>query len=114
MALQLALEIANTGVTLNYWRIIDFSFSVIKDVTCCTLAGYPSKDVRDSGKLPLDAGIRHYQWSGSDNPLSKTAIESGTSFAVLYSKITQSVPSELIGVGQTPVETNPFVSATSV
>lgn len=114
MALQCAIEIPGTGVTLNYWTIQSFTYKAETNEFHLALAGYVSKAEKDAGKRPLAAGVRHFHWAGADNPVTPAVLQMGGAFAAVYAKIKQSVMWTPFDPDVTPVETNPFVDATDV
>lgn len=65
MALQLALEIDNCGLTATYWRIrrvdADFPAQSGDAVIQVTLEGWISQSVREEGKNPLPESRRVYR-----------------------------------------------------
>ncbi len=65
MALQLALEIDNCGLTATYWRIrrvdADFPAQSGDAVIQVTLEGWISQAVREEGKNPLPESRRVYR-----------------------------------------------------
>lgn len=114
MALQCAVEIPGTGIILNYWRIVSFSFNADARSFFLTLAGYVSQAERLAGSRPLPEGLRYFNWQGDDNPVTIPVIVAGTAFSAVYTKIKQSVMSTPFVTGALSVETNPFVNATDV
>jgi hypothetical protein len=114
MALEVAIEIPSSGITLTYWRVLSFTYNAEDNETLLSLGGYVSKEERDAGKKPLAAGIRRFRWHGADNPVTPQILHSGGAYAAVYAKVKQSVPSGLNLPGQAPVETNPFVNAIDV
>ena len=65
MALQIALEIDNCGLTANYWRIrrvdADFPPTTGIAVVQITVEGWISAEVRTDGKNPLPESRRVYR-----------------------------------------------------
>lgn len=65
MALQIALEIDNCGLTATYWRIrrvdADFPAQSGDAVIQVTLEGWISQSVREEGKNPLPESRRVYR-----------------------------------------------------
>lgn len=114
MALACAIEVPGTGIILNYWSIQSFTYNAEKNEFSLSLAGYVSKAEKDAGKRPLPFGIRRFQWSGANNPVTPAVMQMGCTFTAVYAKVKQSVMSQTFGQNVQSVETNPFVNATDV
>jgi alpha-mannosidase len=56
MALKLQQEINNTGVSVEYWRVLQVNLGEPDGITPSAhieMGGYPSEDLRRNGKAPL-------------------------------------------------------------
>jgi hypothetical protein len=112
MGLQVAIPYKNTGITLNYWRILSFNFNADTNSFDLFLAGYPSYEDRVAGKSYI--GIHKFNWSGANNPVTIPVIQAGGAFTAVYTKVKESVLSVAFNPDDEIVETNPFVNAVDV
>ena len=55
MALKKKIEIKNSGVEVEYWKITQLNINWHSMFANCVLEGFLDKASRDAGKLPLDS-----------------------------------------------------------
>ena len=84
MALQLTNELGS-GVSGNYWRITKASTDPEVNNSYVTISLYKDQAARNGGKVPM---LRNeYEFYGSDNPCTNTALETNSIIKLLYDKL---------------------------
>lgn len=87
MALLKEIQVNNTGVIAEYWRLCGVQLDFITGQAIIDVAGYLNEEARNTGKAPITK--RQIRWSGSENPITIPAIMAGTAFSLAYTKLTQ-------------------------
>lgn len=84
MALQLEQALDN-GVSVTYFRILEFTLRRDCDLLQVTLGAYLSKAVRDAGKQPVF--VRDERFVGESNPLTIAALSQANPYALIYAAL---------------------------
>ncbi len=86
MALQKSIEIKNSGVEVEYWKVSQLNINWHKKESHCVLEGFLNKEARDADKLPLDS--RSWSWSGDEFPFSDEGSNVSEAYDIIKTETT--------------------------
>ena len=111
MALILEKEL-NTGITGNYWKIINFEFNILEGRCVCKLSLYKSEEARRDNKESITTEI--LRWQDKETLFGLSSSDEITNpFILMYNKIKEPIYKDKIDEYGVVVEeqVNPFVDA---
>ncbi len=87
MALLKQIQVNNTGVIAEYWRLTGVQLDFVTGQAVIDVSGYLNAEARNAGKTAITK--RQIRWSGGENPITIPAIMAGQAFGLAYTKLTQ-------------------------
>jgi hypothetical protein len=88
MALIKNKEVNNSGVTGEYWRIVETNISYESTSARVVLALYVDEQARTDGKSPIY--YQDFVWSGDEFPFSISELSEANPVHIAYVKIKES------------------------